>query len=57
MVGPSMRDEEQEQSPEKRTEVLFGKMDKNMDQLLSLPEFIEGVKGDSTIVKFLKCDV
>ncbi|XP_022297823.1 neurocalcin homolog [Crassostrea virginica] len=57
MVGPSMRDDEQEQSPEKRTDVLFGKMDKNMDQLLSLPEFIEGVKGDSTIVKFLQCDV
>lgn len=52
-----MKDDEKEQTPEKRTEVLFEKMDKNMDKLLSLSEFIEGVKGDSTIVKFLQCEI
>lgn len=34
-------------------EVLFEKMDKNMDKFFLLFEFIEGVKGDFIIVKFL----
>jgi Ca2+-binding EF-hand superfamily protein len=57
MVGPSMKESEQEQTPEQRTDILFQRMDKNNDQLLSLPEFTEGVKGDSTIVKFLQCEI
>lgn len=42
-------------TPETRTDDIFGKMDINSDGVLSKEEFIRGCLGDETLYKLLAC--
>ena len=54
MVGPSMNDKEE--TPKKRTEDIFAKMDENKDGVLSKPEFIKGCMSDEFLYQMLTAD-
>ena len=53
MVGTMMKVPEDESTPEKRVQKLFGMMDTDHDGLINFTEFCEGSKKDDTIVSAL----
>jgi len=56
MMGPDLQLPEDENTPEKRTAKIFNQLDKNMDDQVSLEEFIEGALNDPAIMQMLQCD-
>ncbi|CAH1786786.1 unnamed protein product [Owenia fusiformis] len=53
MVGKGVKLPDEESTPEKRVDKIFRMMDKNHDDILSLEEFKDGSKKDSTITQAL----
>merc|ERR1739838_319535 len=53
MVGTNVNLPEEENTPEKRVERIFNLMDKNDDGYLTMQEFMEGSKQDSSIIQAL----
>ncbi|RWS29058.1 neurocalcin-like protein [Leptotrombidium deliense] len=57
MVGAHMDLPEELSTPEKRTDVIFKKMDRNLDQKISMEEFVEGVRSDPSIFGILQWEM
>ena len=53
MVGNSIELPEDENTPEKRVNRIFDRMDVNNDGRLTLEEFMEGSKEDPSIIQAL----
>lgn len=56
MVGCSVSDNTPEDTPEKRTREIFGKMDENSDGVLTRDEFIKGCMSDQFLYQMLTAD-
>ena len=54
MMGSVQSMSEDVDTPEKRTDMVFERMDKNADGKISRQEFIQGAKKDTIIVKLLQ---
>ena len=53
-MGGAVQTDGDGSSAEDRMQRIFSHMDKNLDDNLSLDEFIEGAKSDASIVKILQ---
>jgi neurocalcin delta len=56
MVGPCLAVDNEEDTPMKRTQDIFAKMDENKDGVLSKPEFIKGCMSDEFLYQMLTAD-
>ena len=56
MVGTTISDNDEEDSPQSRTKEIFIKMDENKDGVLSREEFIKGCMSDSFLYQMLTAD-
>jgi len=56
MVGPALAVNDAEDTPAKRTQEIFSKMDENKDGVLSKPEFIKGCMSDEFLYQMLTAD-
>jgi len=56
MVSNTFQDSNLEDTPEKRTEEIFDKMDENQDGVLSKEEFVKGCMADKFLYQMLTAD-
>ena len=56
MVGLELAVTDPDDTPERRTEEIFGKMDENKDGVLSKDEFIRGCMADKFLFQMLTAD-
>ena len=56
MVGNSISQNNPDDTPEKRTDEIFEKMDENKDGVLSKEEFIKGCMADQFLYQMLTAD-
>jgi Ca2+-binding EF-hand superfamily protein len=56
MVGTSLPMPEEDATPEKFTDNIFRKFDKDLDGKLNLDEFMEGATSNESFWRMLKCD-
>jgi len=56
MVGPSLANCDPEDTPARRTQEIFDKMDENHDGVLTKEEFIKGCLADEFLYQMLTAD-
>jgi len=56
MVGPSLVNCDPEDTPARRTQEIFDKMDENHDGVLTKEEFIKGCLSDEFLYQMLTAD-
>lgn len=56
MVGPQLAYNDPNDTPERRTNEIFQKMDENKDGVLSKEEFVKGCMADQFLYQMLTAD-
>jgi len=56
MVGPSLTNIDPNDTPDRRTQEIFDKMDENHDGVLTKEEFVKGCMADEFLYQMLTAD-